>query len=809
MNLESIGVITRRLFILCSFIFISVFVQAQCVGHCTTVTATLTDSSTQVWANATVSINIIAPFGNPSPLQNNGAPIASPINTIQTNGSGVFTISLDDNTQVTPAGSKWHFTMCPNATIQNCSQATLTIAGASESLTTPLSSVLIVPVVNSAPTIYRAYSDAEANGGLGSVYWNTTSNTFRGCAQALCNGSGWTPLGGGGSGLPAGTTGELVTYNLTDVGVATPNLIDNTQGGGVGVTFGGPETLTSASFQFYDTQCPSTALTLIGNLVGFGSGTDCNPYWGNSSGVFPLYTAIWGIITGSSPNTLVITTNPPITSYGPGGLLLGFCPGAPNIAGGITINAGAGVVNLESGRGATTTWPAGTFNVSNCDIAQWDGTEFQLVYPYVNTANLANCMVGVFCVTNYTGTADAQIIACNTAAVAAGGGICDARGYGASVQSIVNCPIPLGGTGVSVGLLVNVSTTFNITCNAPTDYTFHGYTGSYIRGDGTGTQGFSNSEANFQVTTGNVLGVISNWPRVPTGNASVFSVQNIALRSNVGSTIGEGLISLSGIFSASTLTNVNTVYCGGGNAALYVTAPTTGSFFLTSDVTVVNSDFDCGGATNSGHACEFKDGGSASGLGSINFYGSQCQHSTLSELDLNGNGSLQCGAFLFSGFHTESTTGLATTPPFVTISDCHDITFDNWNSSGAEPTSGNIMTVGQVTANSVHDIFIKSSRFYTATSVVSSSVTGLNNLAWVSQPDGFMDVEYYRGLPLYPTKFSLQTFSTYPTCTSATEGMLVSISDSTVNTWGATITGSGSDQVLGYCDGANWTVAGK
>jgi hypothetical protein len=53
------------------------------------------------------------------------------------------------------------------------------------------------------------------------------------------------------------------------------------------------------------------------------------------------------------------------------------------------------------------------------------------------------------------------------------------------------------------------------------------------------------------------------------------------------------------------------------------------------------------------------------------------------------------------------------------------------------------------------------------------------------------------------------TFATLPTCTSGIEGTQSPVTDSTTNTWGATITGSGSDHVLGYCDGTNWTVMGK
>lgn len=54
------------------------------------------------------------------------------------------------------------------------------------------------------------------------------------------------------------------------------------------------------------------------------------------------------------------------------------------------------------------------------------------------------------------------------------------------------------------------------------------------------------------------------------------------------------------------------------------------------------------------------------------------------------------------------------------------------------------------------------------------------------------------------------TFAGIPVaCSSATEGMILAITDSNTNTWGATIAGSGSDHVLGYCDGTNLTVMGK
>jgi hypothetical protein len=49
-------------------------------------------------------------------------------------------------------------------------------------------------------------------------------------------------------------------------------------------------------------------------------------------------------------------------------------------------------------------------------------------------------------------------------------------------------------------------------------------------------------------------------------------------------------------------------------------------------------------------------------------------------------------------------------------------------------------------------------------------------------------------------------FSGLPT---PVEGMFATITDSTTAVWGATITGGGTNHVLGYYDGTNWTVVGK
>jgi hypothetical protein len=60
------------------------------------------------------------------------------------------------------------------------------------------------------------------------------------------------------------------------------------------------------------------------------------------------------------------------------------------------------------------------------------------------------------------------------------------------------------------------------------------------------------------------------------------------------------------------------------------------------------------------------------------------------------------------------------------------------------------------------------------------------------------------GLSTTPT-----LFSSLPSCAMGTEGQRFAVTDSTTAVWGGTITGSGVNHVLAYCNGTNWTVAAK
>jgi hypothetical protein len=52
-------------------------------------------------------------------------------------------------------------------------------------------------------------------------------------------------------------------------------------------------------------------------------------------------------------------------------------------------------------------------------------------------------------------------------------------------------------------------------------------------------------------------------------------------------------------------------------------------------------------------------------------------------------------------------------------------------------------------------------------------------------------------------------FSALPAAASGLQGSIRAVTDSTTVTWGATITGGGSNHVLAYCNGSAWTVMAK
>ena len=195
-----------RLLFAVAFLFCTMQANATAPAL-TAVSATLQDSSTQVWSLASWQTTFIPPFGNPAVPNNNGNPITAGQSGLA-DTFGHFTVTLDDNNVVAPAGTKWKFTICPNASVTACAEVQMTITGASMDISAALNAALIVPVVNGQPSIARAYNDTEVSGSFGALYLNTITNGLSQCQLSFCSGTGWV-------GISVPTLNPIFTGTLT------------------------------------------------------------------------------------------------------------------------------------------------------------------------------------------------------------------------------------------------------------------------------------------------------------------------------------------------------------------------------------------------------------------------------------------------------------------------------------------------------------------------------------------------------------------------------------------------------------------
>jgi hypothetical protein len=76
-----------------------------------------------------------------------------------------------------------------------------------------------------------------------------------------------------------------------------------------------------------------------------------------------------------------------------------------------------------------------------------------------------------------------------------------------------------------------------------------------------------------------------------------------------------------------------------------------------------------------------------------------------------------------------------------------------------------------------------------------------NAQEFIVDKNGYTSATGYRTYP--------SPFASLATCNNSQEGSQRAVTDSSTQTWGATITGGGSNHVLAYCDGTVWTVMAR
>lgn len=201
------------------FLLTASFVEAQT----TAVTALVTDADSQTWNNGTFTISFNPVPGKPGPYFYNGAPFVPQTYTGTMDASGNLAQSLPSTSFITPSGTTWKFTVCPNATA-GCLTTNLAINGSSQDISSQLSSLAKGPRFPAIPGSY-GYLDVEiAPVPLpGGEYFNVTSLVSR-----CWTGFSWTACGGG-----SGGTGTVVASPQFQIGYF-PNAgsVATVQGGG-------------------------------------------------------------------------------------------------------------------------------------------------------------------------------------------------------------------------------------------------------------------------------------------------------------------------------------------------------------------------------------------------------------------------------------------------------------------------------------------------------------------------------------------------------------------------------------------------
>lgn len=200
----------KKLFILLVVVFSFVSIKAQT----TSVSMTVVDPSTQVWANGFITYTFSPTPGYPGPYQWQGANLPSIYLTPQTatlDGSGTTTISIPDNTTITPAKSSWAFVVCSNTSFQ-CASIKIPVSGVSEDISSIINAALVA-INLPATTFPRAYTTDEItlNPQQGGLFYNATLH----CLE-FWNGTVWGCL----------AQGSTPFFQVNGVYLSTQDLIN-------------------------------------------------------------------------------------------------------------------------------------------------------------------------------------------------------------------------------------------------------------------------------------------------------------------------------------------------------------------------------------------------------------------------------------------------------------------------------------------------------------------------------------------------------------------------------------------------------
>jgi hypothetical protein len=202
----------------------------------TTVNGTVVDNpDNQAWFAGNFYFTFRVSPSNPTgPYFWSGAPFSIQ-QTISgsLDGSGHYSVSVPSNSSITPSGSAWDLTVCPQATSPCFTVQSVIVTGATLTVSPTPPSIRIN--MGSPPPTTRAYADGELVAGLlGQQYFNLSSAVIRVCSTFPC---GWTTITGTGGSAASpvnslqknnpSAPGSFTNSNLSESGSVLTNGDDN------------------------------------------------------------------------------------------------------------------------------------------------------------------------------------------------------------------------------------------------------------------------------------------------------------------------------------------------------------------------------------------------------------------------------------------------------------------------------------------------------------------------------------------------------------------------------------------------------
>lgn len=249
------------------------------LGQSMSVTATLTDSDSTVWANGTCSIQLYN--GQSIGYQYNG--VAVPIApTCAINGSGVLSATMYNTSTMSPVAAQYQLNICSN-TSAPCSSFLTTVTTTNQ--TSAFSALLVAPRFSAVYGSY-GYTDVEVKNAVAGVYYyNVTLGVIR-----QFNGTSWATIGAG-SGGPTFLTGATSRYDMLPIHISGSSLLDQSGSGNNG-TFGSTAPTSIPTGLVFSNPSGVSLPSVLNNTRTFLVALYIPPLPSNNTGYTPGYNSI-------------------------------------------------------------------------------------------------------------------------------------------------------------------------------------------------------------------------------------------------------------------------------------------------------------------------------------------------------------------------------------------------------------------------------------------------------------------------------------------------------------------------------------